>query len=308
MPCYKPITSWASPDVNPGTGKRPRVWNESEGLDNSRMELACGRCIGCRMDKAQEWAIRIMHERQQHDLCCFLTFTYNNHFLPSPPSLDKEHFRLFMKRLRADHKYRNPDSPPIKYFMCGEYGGQTRRPHYHAIIFGLNFTDKRLHKKSGSGSLLYTSAKLDELWGLGHCYIGNVTYASAGYVARYCLKKVNGEMADDHYRYVNTQTGETAVLAKEYLGVSKGLGKTHFEKHLTQMYRHDHVVINGHEAPIPKYYDRQLGKIDPDLLEEIKFQRQERARKNAANNTDERLAVREEIKKAQVVQLRRDLE
>lgn len=260
------------------------------------------------MDKAQAWAIRIMHERQSHELCCFLTFTYNNHFLPSPPSLNKEHFRSFMKRLRADHEYNNPNAPKIKYFMCGEYGGNTRRPHYHAIIFGLNFADKKLHSKGKRGDFLYKSEKLDMLWGMGHCYIGNVTYASAGYVARYCMKKVNGEMADDHYRWVNTQTGETAVLTKEYLGVSRYLGFKHFVEHKEAMYRRDSVIVNGHEAPIPSYYDRKLGEIDPERLEEIKFLRQERAKLNAADNTDARLAVREEIKKAQVAQLRRDLE
>lgn len=265
------------------------------------------------MDNAQQWSIRIMHERQQHDLCCFLTLTYNDHYLPNPPTLVKRHFQTFMKRLRkyiwSQHKHLPKElHPKIKYYMCGEYGGKTHRPHYHAILFGVNFSDKKFRKFSGGGDRLFTSEKLDELWGLGHCWIGNVTYQSAGYVARYCMKKVNGNLADEHYSYVNKETGEIAILLKEYMAASNRLGLDHFLEHKTEMYRRDSVIVNGKEAPIPKYYDRKLGELNPDLLEEIKYQRQERARKRAADNTPARLAVKEEIKKAQVSQLRRDLE
>lgn len=259
------------------------------------------------MDNARSWATRLMHERQSHELCCFLTFTYNNHNLPHPPSVDHRHYQLFMKRLRMYHHYSNPDAPPVKYYMCGEYGGNTSRPHYHAIIFGLNFADKRFHKKTKRGDNIYTSEKLDELWGMGHCYIGNVSHQSAGYVARYCLKKVNGEMADEHYTYADPQTGEISILRKEYMAASNGLGLNHFLEHHTQMYLRDSCIVNGKETPVPKYYDRKLGEINPELLEEIKQRRKDKAVFRAPDNTPERLLVKKEIKLAQVNLLKREL-
>lgn len=307
MPCYHPVTAWRSRDVNTATGKRSLVFNERLGMDNSQLEIPCGNCIGCRLDNARSWSIRLMHERQQHELCCFLTLTYDNHNLPYPPSLDKRHFQLFMKRLRKYHHYNNPDAPKIKYYMCGEYGGNTNRPHYHAIIFGLNFADKRPFKKGKRGDQIFTSEKLNELWGMGYCWIGSVTFQSAGYVARYCLKKVNGDASDDHYRFVDPATGECTQLLKEYMAGSQGLGLSHFLEHHEQMYIRDSCIVNGKQAPVPKYYDRKLGQMNPELLEEIKQRRKDRAVLRKEDNTRERLAVRKEVKQAQVNLLKRDL-
>lgn len=308
MPCYHPVTAWRSRDVN-ANGKRPLVFSERLGMDNSQLEIPCGQCVGCRLDNARQWATRIMHERAQHDLCCFLTLTYNDHFLPKDGGLDHRHFQLFMKRLRKYHHTHNPDAPKIKYYMCGEYGGQKNRAHYHAIVFGLDFADKRYHKSTKRGDKLYTSVKLDELWGMGHCWIGSVSYQSAGYCARYCIKKVNGDRADAHYfQKVNTETGELIPVAKEYMAASNGLGLEHFKEHHVQMYLRGSCIVNGKEAPIPRYYDRQLGKLNPELLEEIKENRKKLAITRKADNTDARLAVREQVKLAQVNLLKREYE
>lgn len=259
------------------------------------------------MDNAQSWAIRLMHERTEHDLACFLTFTYNKENLPNPPTLIKKHMQDFFKRLRKHIWMNNPENPKIKYLSCGEYGGKTNRPHYHAIVFGVDFGDKRPHKKGKRGDQLFTSATLDKLWGLGHCYIGRVTYQSAGYVARYSLKKVNGNQSEEHYTYVDPNTGEISILQKEYLAASQGLGLEHYKKHAPQMYLRDSCIIDGKEAPIPKYYDRKLGIDNPVLLEQIKLQRQKRAKLRQDDNTPARLLVRETIKLAQVLLLRREL-
>lgn len=248
-----------------------------------------------------------MHERVEHDLAVFLTFTYNKENLPNPPSLDHRHIQLFYKRLRKHIWKTNPDNPKIKYLTCGEYGGQTNRPHYHAIVFGVDFSDKRPHKKGKRGDQLFTSKLLDELWGLGHCYIGRVTYQSAGYVARYSLKKVNGKLSRDHYEWIDPNTGEITYLEKEYLAASNGLGLEHYKKHAGQMYMRDSCIIDGKEAPIPKYYDRKLEGDNPLLLERIKEQRKKRALLRAEDNTPARLAVRETVKQAQVLMLRREL-
>lgn len=305
MPCYHPVTAWRSRDVN-ANGKRPMVFTKKNAQFGSETQLPCMNCIGCRLDHARSWQLRITHERPYWDLACFITLTYNKENLPHPPSLVKRDMQLFWKRLRKYH-WKYGGGSKIKYFQCGEYGGNTNRPHYHAIIFGLDFADKRPFKKGKRGDQLYTSAKLDELWGLGFCSIGSVSTKSAGYVARYSLKKVNGEAAAEHYTYVDEKTGEISTLAKEFVAVSQGVGKRHFEDFKEQMYLRDSCILDGKQAPVPKYYDRLLGSENEEWLAKIKAERVERAKLNAANNTPERLRVREEVKKAQTTLLTRDL-
>lgn len=259
------------------------------------------------MDRARQWAIRLIHERREHDLAVFLTFTYNDHSLPRDNGLVKKHMQDFFKRLRRYIEYNTEDNPKIKYLMCGEYGGKTLRPHYHAIVFGIDFADKRFHTTGKRGDKLYTSKKLDQLWGMGHCYIGDVTYQSVGYVARYNLKKVNGVLKHEHYKGVNRDTGEIVPILPEFITASQGLGLRHFERHHEQMYLRDSVIIQGKQAPVPKYYDVQLKKLNEEWLAEIKAKRLEKAQAQAANNTRDRLKVREEIKQAQVAHLKREL-
>lgn len=242
-----------------------------------------------------------MHERQYHELSCFLTLTYDNQHLPENGSLNKRDFQLFMKRLRKQHEGK------IKFFHCGEYGEQLQRPHYHAILFGIDFSDKRRHSVNGRGDVIYTSKLLDSIWGLGHCWIGTTTHESAGYVARYCLKKITGDLAKEHYQRVNTKTGEIIHLQPEYITCSRGIGLAWYEQYGEHTHARDFVIIKGKESPIPKYYDRKLEQKDPGLLEEIKQKRKQRALKDKENNTPERLAVRKEIKTAQVNMLKRNI-
>lgn len=288
-------------------GKWPLVFRPELGYQGTQMEIACGQCVGCRLSKAGQWATRITHQAREHELSTFLTLTYSNHFLPYPPSLDHTHVQLFMKRLREYHRYNNPGAPKIKFFACGEYGGNTRRPHYHLIVFGLDFADKRKHTKGKRGDQIYVSKKLDELWGMGFCWIGSVTHLSAGYCARYSLKKVNGELADEHYLWSDPVTGEVFTLKKEYLACSKGLGLAHFMEHQEAMYLRDSCIIDGKETTVPSYYDRKLGELNPERLAEVKERRKQKALLRAADSTPERLAVREEVKLAQIKSLKRDM-
>lgn len=206
-----------------------------------------------------------------------------------------------MKKLRFQHDGK------IKFFHCGEYGEQLQRPHYHAILFGIDFADKRKHSSNRRGDIIYKSDVLDGIWGLGHCWIGTTTHESAGYVARYCLKKINGQLAKEHYQRVNTETGEIIQLQPEYITCSKGIGLKYYETYGEQAHARDYVIVKGKETPIPKYYDRKLEQSNPELLAQIKEQRKQTALKDKANNTPERLKVREEIKIAQTSQLKRTI-
>jgi hypothetical protein len=135
--CYKPLLGYRAAERNE-QGKRPLVFNPSQGLVDMPIKVACGQCIGCRLERSRQWAIRCVHEASLHEHNSFITLTYNDENLPADGSLDVRHWQLFMKRLRKRH------GSGIRYFHCGEYGSKHRRPHYHACLFGLDFPDKKL--------------------------------------------------------------------------------------------------------------------------------------------------------------------
>jgi len=302
MPCFHPVTAWKSRAVNP-SGKRSLVFSASSGLPESRLEIPCGGCVGCRIDRSAAWATRLMHESKWHEQKSFLTLTYSEENLPGNHSLVKEHFQLFMKRFRKKH------GGKLMYFMCGEYGDKNGRPHYHAIIYGCDWHDKRKHSKTKRGDQLWVSDTLDQLWGHGDCYIGEVTQESCAYVARYIMKKVNGEMAHEHYQRLNEKTGEVYQLLPEYITMSlkPAIGKRHFEKYKDDFYPRDHAVVNGKKIPVPKYYDRLLERENPELLESLKEQRIARAALKAEDNTCKRLSVRKTVLLSKLTKLERSL-
>lgn len=302
MPCYKPVPVWRSRQVNP-SGKRSIVFSENLGVDGTRSDIPCGYCIGCRLDRASEWQARLIHESKMHLQSCFLTCTYDDDHLPRDGSLNKKHFQDFLKRLR---KYTNGG---IRFFACGEYGDSTRRPHYHALIFGYDFPDKRPYSKGAKGDTLYTSKILQQLWGHGNCLIGSVSPDSCGYVARYIMKKITGQMAADHYRTVNTETGEVHDLLPEYIHMSTrpAIGLNFYEKFKNEITQSDFVLVKGKKRKTPRYYDKRLAVENPFLHEDLKFIRAEKAQLRAQDSTPERLAVREEVKRAAIKPLTRNL-
>lgn len=281
---------------------------EEKGLDNSQIEVPCGGCVGCRIDRSRQWTIRLLHESRLHDMKTFLTLTYDDLHLPPDGSLNKKHPQDFLKRLRRRHARANPGAK-LRYYLCGEYGDDLLRPHYHMILFGCDFSDKRTHSKGSQGDQMYISKLLDEIWGHGHCFIGSVTEQSCGYVSRYIMKKINGDMAEDHYRRINPITGEFIDLQPEYnaMSLKPGIGLDFYEKYKSDFYPRDNACMKGKLFPVPKYYDRQLEKSDPDLLAELKEARVERSLKHASNSTTLRLKVREEVLKSKLSALKRSL-
>lgn len=256
------------------------------------MEVPCGQCMGCRIARAREWAIRCMHEASEHQHNQFLTLTYADEHLPQWGSLDKSAFPLFMKRLRKEIGYR------VSYFYVGEYGENTKRPHYHALLFGLAVPDAVAWTEHDKGKL-YTSQALTRLWGQGHVVIGPVTYETAAYCARYNMKKVTGQAAKDHYTRVDPETGEVYELVPEFIGMSRrpAIGRTWFEKFHTDLYPSDEAIHKGKSYSVPKYYDRLLDRVAPLQLQEIKEERVKRANTidRKKEQTPHRRAVRAEV-------------
>jgi hypothetical protein len=272
-------------------------------MNLEQIELPCNQCVGCRMDRALDWSTRITHEAMLHYNNCFLTLTYSDEHLPADYSVSVRTMQLFMKRFR---KYMGE----CRFFACGEYGDGNLRPHYHVIIFGIDFDDKYPWRKTGSGHLVYRSPSLEKIWTLGHSEIGTVTEKSAGYVARYCLKKVNGDPAEDHYKRVHPVTGEIVSVAPEFINMSRkpGLGGAWYDAFRCDAFPSDFVVIDGKKRPVPEYYIRKLERDDPAMYADVREARREKARAHAENNTPERLRVREECHKLKLRRLRRELD
>lgn len=238
MGCFYPIDAWRSKEPNE-SGRRPMVFNPLKGQDDP-LQLPCGKCNGCRADQAMEWAVRLYHESLLHKQCSFLTLTYDDDHLPDDGKINKRHLQLFFKRMRrAGYK--------LRYFACGEYGEQTHRPHYHAIIFGQDF----INEKSDLSADLYENLRVTRLWGHGQVVIGTPSPGAFFYVAGYCHKKIGDS---------DTFTVMSTVPA---------LGYEFFVKYRDDMIRNETVICEGREFPIPKAYFRMDNKSNVCWLDDL---------------------------------------
>lgn len=225
MPCYLPIAAQLYID---GKAKgKCRVLKR--GHPDQNAELPCGKCVGCRLEKAKEWALRCYHEASLYGVNnSFITLTYAPEHLPKNGTLVPEHFTLFMKRLRRKYKSK------IRFYMCGEYGEKNHRPHYHALLFNLQFTDRTLCNIRNNNRV-YKSASLLELWPYGQNEIGSVTFQSAGYVARYILKKQFDEYGFREYAIPDangeiSSASDQLVAPYTRMSLRPGIGKEWYEK------------------------------------------------------------------------------
>lgn len=295
MACYHPVVAYRSRAGRDSvTGSWPIVFNPKEGYLDKEVVIPCGKCIGCRLEKSRQWAIRCVQEASMHQKNCFITLTYSPEHLNrcKGGSLNKEDYVLFMKRLRK--KYGNG----IRFFHCGEYGEEFNRPHHHACLFNHDFPDKQLWQVR-DGVRLYRSDELQILWPYGYSTIGEVTFESAAYVARYVTKKITGEMANSHYQ----------GREPEYITMSRrpGIGRPWWEKYKNDVLALDRVVIrNNLQVRPPKYYDNIYHSDNPHQMERIKYRRLKKV--NPEDNTYQRLAVKEKIKLNKFKKLKRGIE
>ena len=303
MPCFSPLTAYRARETNP-TGKRSLVFNPRDGYRDLQVQIACGQCVGCRLETSRQWAMRCMHEAQLYECNSYVTLTYRDEALPETGSLVKKDFQDFMKRLRH---HRPPRS--VRYYMCGEYGDENGRPHYHACLFNVEFPDMVKVGTNRHGQPLYASGELAEIWPHGFNTIGSVTFESAAYVARYVMKKITGEKAADHYWSVDPETGEAHQVIPEYTEMSRrpGIGAHWYQRFKTDAYPSDFLIVNGKRVKPPQYYDDLYGLENPEALKSLKAKRLHDANQHRDNQTPERLRVRETVKRAAIKSLKRNL-
>lgn len=290
---YHPLKAWEHKYKKTVNGKALIGWKEPT-IENMglwrRIELPCGQCIGCRMDKAADWRMRCVLEAKMYEHNQFITLTYADehtemykHWNPVIDTKTGEYTLIstlykpdavkFMKDLRRYYKYHfNHDG--IRFYHSSEYGENTERGHFHFIVFNLPVPDLEPYFINHEGQQVYQSAILTKIWGKGRVTVGEVTYQSAAYVARYIMKKQTGDQSNTN------RTPEFTNMSR-----NPGIGQPWYETHKDQIYKNDEVIIRARLGKAirkkpSKYFDRLYDQTEPDRLEEVKKQRRDRAQSN----------------------------
>lgn len=261
----------------------------------AELELPCGRCLMCRLERSRQWSVRMAHEAKLHEENSFVTLTYRPESLPAGGSLRPRDTELFLKRLR-----RRFSDKRVRYYLCGEYGERLGRPHYHACLFGLDFPDKIYCGKTSSGVDKFTSRVLDDVWGLGETTVQEFSIEAAAYAARYVVDKITGDEAEKHYERYDSETGEIFGLVPEFNRMSRrpGIGHDYVRLYWSDIVASGSVVVGGREVKPPRFYDEKLRKLSQ--WDEIEYRRWKTAVRFFADGTPERLAVREQVQRARL--------
>lgn len=326
MSCFTPLVAWRGERLE--SGKRSVVFKAGSAepaLSAFMQKLPCGQCFGCRLDYSYDWAVRCVCEAQMHKSNCLILLTYEK--MPINGSLQLSDWQDFMKRLRYE-------VGPVRHFHAGEYGTLNGRPHDHALLFGYEFRDKKYLKMSVAGFKLYTSDYLNGIWKLGHATIGEMSFESAGYLARYLMDKPtltrqvkdeNGvvigrtytDKAIEKYGELVDGNGVVSLVKRpEYLTMSRGpgIGESWLRKFWRDVYPHDWFMLkSGAKMPPPRYFDNKVEEWNVVDMSAIKLHRVSRCTSKEEVwskfltkwqlldcNRDERLVVNEVVKRAKM--------
>ena len=302
MSCYKPLIRLYNPNDREQSGRVYSLarFSQISGkqlryedlMYNPRiMLIPCGQCIGCRIRQREDWTTRIELEARDYpkEEVWFITLTYDDEHVPGmivktgevmrkvqytwkqgekrPSSVQillYEDIQKFLKRLRKAYKRK------LRYFVAGEYGEQTARPHYHMILYGWKPTDlENLYKIHHNG--YYTSKWMADLWGMGQIQIAQAVPETYRYVAGYVTKKmyeIDGKKANAYY-----ELGQTKPFA--CMSLKPGLGDRYYQEHKKEIWKQGYIqCTNGKRAQIPRYYEKQMEAENPKRLWRIKQNRQ----------------------------------
>lgn len=247
------------------------IFHSSNGVKVASIGFRpCGYCMDCRLSRATDKAIRMVHESRFHSQSSFLTLTYSDDRLPPSGSLCYDHVSDFLKRLR---RRLDKESTKVSFYRVGEYGENFSRPHYHMILFGYDFSEPIKYKgiinsrvKSGSKDdrIYYKSSFLTDCWSHGFADIGDVDFSTCQYVSKYVTKKLFGRNA---YGSLESERASSSN--------ANPIGKRWIEQYYRDVYPHDYVVFDGKKFPPPRYYDDWLSREVPELFSIVKQSRED---------------------------------
>lgn len=205
--------------------------------DRRELVIPCRKCFECVQSYSTNWAVRCCLEAQMHEKNCFVTLTYDNEHLRD---ISVKEVQKFIKRLR---KYLN--GKKVRYFACGEYGEHTGRPHYHIILFGVDFSESRQYlRRDKRGNTIYTSSVLSSLWKFGFHSVGDLSFSSAKYCAKYMQK----------FNFANGKKSFTLQSRKPAIGYEFAV------KNVESLCRSGKVYIDGKEYNMPWQFKRWFQK------------------------------------------------
>lgn len=290
------------------------VMTSRAGFHDRHLELPCGHCRGCRRDQAADWALRCQHEAKNHlhadgsSNNCFITLTFSDEGLDRrkreqgthPAALAVRDWQLFAKRLRKA-------VGPFKFMMSAEYGeGEGRRPHYHALLFGQDFTGDRDQWGTRSGNPFFRSPTLEKAWGYGFHEIGLMVPETINYVCRYVMKKQRGQRKKELPTRLDSKTGEIISVPHEFALMSrggtkgKGIGYAWFQENQRDAFPSDYLITQGRRTRVPAYYLRLLEEKDPNTARKVRVKRSKKAKEAKRKEEDrhKRLQAKEVILEA----------
>jgi len=220
-------------------------------VTKNKRVFPCGKCQICRAQKSSEWTTRAYHELITQKKAIFITLTYDSKNMTKCEktkfkkqckedkggNLVKEDMRKFFKSLRQ----RLGTRTKIKYIYCGEYGGERRRPHYHAIIYGIEATEE-------------VKVIVNRSWGRG--YVDMPTNKINEKIIKYVLGYVRKKIGTENEKY------EEIGRVKPYQRQSQGLGKEWAEKNVKQWAEKMSIGMDGRQKPIPRYYVKKIHEME----------------------------------------------
>lgn len=292
-----------------------------------KIDIPCGKCIGCRLEYSRQWAQRIQKEASLYSQNWFLTLTYDPEHLPWIDSLNTEtgeyilgnplvpkHMTKFMKDLRRywEHHFKHYG---IRFYLAGEYGDKYERPHYHICLMNFPIQEEMLefYKHNELGDSIFKCEIIEKIWGKGQIAIGSLTWQSAAYVARYIIKKQKGPSSEAWY-HSKGQIPEFTRMSRR-----PGIARDWYETHKEEIYKNDEVFVPKRGGAIrlkpASYFDRLYDLEQPEQMRKIKEKRKQTAikqqRLKLAKTTvtpEELMRIGEEKHKARSKMLIRQLE
>lgn len=323
MKCKHPMMAYWRIGKFTENGRKAIEWKMPTGYDSrfyEQIEIPCGKCIACRVNYSRDWAVRCVCEARDHKENYFVTLTYDDEHIKDKegnvgaenlvyfPTTDMDEVTAFVKRLRADQQYRHECDKDfwideIKFLAATEYGDQSQRPHAHIALFGVhhpvqldNKPALKYWKTTDQGFILYKSSYFEKLWRNGNCIVGEISAASAQYIAKYSVKRT--DQLHDWCDQVNVEYPKIRMSRRP------GIGKNYFERNKIKLLKNGSMWIDGKQFPLPESWlsvgennEETIAEAMSDALETLDAKLAEYEQRKVQTDKSREEEIRENIRR-----------